>query len=64
MGKKKMTLRDRRQTRRAKKERAKAGLRPTYESNDSTYKVTISSDVKPIRLGAAKGRDIPLPPSK
>jgi hypothetical protein len=61
---KKVTRRDRRQTRRANKERAKAGLRPTYESNDSTYKVTISSDVKPIRLGAAKGRDIPLPPSK
>jgi len=65
MSKKKMTRRDRRQTRRAKKERAEAGLhRPTYESDNTTYKVSISSDIKPIKLGAAKGRDIPLPPSK
>ena len=60
-----MTRRDRRQTRRANKARAKAGLRrPTYESDNTTYKVSISSDIEPIKLGAAKGRDIPLPPSK
>ena len=65
MAKKKMTRRDRRQTKRADRERSQAGLRrPTYESDNTTYKVTISSDIKPIPLGAAKGRDIPLPKSK
>jgi len=68
MAKKKMTRRDRRQTKRADRERAVSGMtRPYAETSGPmgrSHRVSTSADKVPIKLGAAKGRDIPLPPSK
>jgi hypothetical protein len=58
---------DKKQTRRARRSFKKSGILkqgPVAEYNGKTQRVKLVKDNPAIRIGAAKGRDIPLPPSK
>jgi len=58
---------DRKQTRRARRSFKKSGILnqgPVSEYGGKTHKVKLAKDFPPTPLGAAKGRDVPLPKSK
>ena len=63
----KKTRQDRRQTRRADRSFKKSGILeqgPIEVSRNRSTKVKLAKDFPPTPVGAAKGRDIPLPKSK
>ena len=58
---------DKKQTRRARRSFKKSGILeqgPVSEYGGKTHKVKLAKDFPSIKVGAAKGRDIPLPKSK
>ena len=58
---------DRKQTRRARRSFKKSGILeqgPIEFSRNRSTKVKLAKDFPSIKVGSAKGRDIPLPKSK